>query len=53
LVAIAAAEPAVTQEYVDYVGDAIVAATGDMFDDFEVVRRVSRAAIEAIAAGQR
>ena len=37
-------------EYVDYVGDAIIAATGDLFDDFDVVRKVARAAIEAIAS---
>lgn len=40
-------------ELVDQVGDAIVEATGDLFDDFEVVRTVARAAIEAIAEGQR
>jgi hypothetical protein len=28
----------VDPEYVDYVGDAIIAATGDLFDDFDVVR---------------
>ena len=38
-----------TPEYVDYVGDAIVSATGDLFDDFAVVRKIARAAIEAIA----
>jgi hypothetical protein len=31
------------------VGDAIVSATGDLFDDFAVVRKIARAAIEAIA----
>jgi hypothetical protein len=50
LTAIAAKESAVTPEYVDHVGDAIVEATGDLFDDFEVVRKVARAAIEAIAS---
>jgi hypothetical protein len=39
-------------ELVDHVGDAIVIATGDFFDDFEVVRKVARAAIEAIAGGR-
>jgi hypothetical protein len=38
-----------TPENVDYVGDAIVSATGDLFDDFAVVRKIARAAIEAIA----
>ena len=44
-------QPAIlaTPEYVDYVGDAIVSATGDLFDDFAVVRKIARAAIEAIA----
>ena len=28
---------------------AIVSATGDLFDDFAVVRKIARAAIEAIA----
>ena len=36
-------------EYVDHVGNAIVEATGDLFDDFAVVRKVARAAIVAIA----
>jgi hypothetical protein len=37
-------------EYVDCDGDAIVSATGDLFDDFEVARKAARAAIEAIAS---
>jgi hypothetical protein len=37
-------------EYINYVGDAIVVATGDLFDDFEVVRKIARAAIEAVAS---
>jgi len=49
LAAIAAKESAVMPEYVDHVGNAIVEATGDLFDDFEVVRKVARAAIEYIA----
>jgi hypothetical protein len=37
-------------EYVDRVADAIVEATGDLFDDFEPARAAARAAIEAIAS---
>jgi hypothetical protein len=36
-------------ELIDYVGDAIVVATGDLFDDFEMARTAARAAIEAVA----
>jgi hypothetical protein len=35
---------------VDHVADAIVSATAPLFDDFEMARRVARAAIEAIAS---
>jgi hypothetical protein len=34
------------------VGDAIVSATGDLFDDFAVVRKIARVAIEAMHAGR-
>jgi hypothetical protein len=37
-------------EHVDRVGDAIVSATGNLFDDFEIARKAARAAIEAIAS---
>jgi hypothetical protein len=40
-------------EYIDYVADAIVEATGDLFVDFDVVRKVARAAVEAIASNRR
>jgi hypothetical protein len=53
LTAIAAAESAVTPEHVDHIAEAIIAATGDLFDDSEVVRKVARAAIKAIAEGPR
>ncbi len=51
--AIEAAKSAVTPEHVDHIAEAIVEATGDLFDDFEVVRKVARAAIKAIAEGQQ
>jgi hypothetical protein len=47
--AIAAAESTVTPEHVDWVADDIIEATGDLFDDYGVVRRVARAAIQAEA----
>lgn len=50
LAAIVAAEPEVAPEYVDHVADAIIEATGDLFDDYAVVMKVARAAIEAIAS---
>jgi hypothetical protein len=53
LTAIAAAASAVTPEYVDHIAEAIVAATGDLFDDFEMARTAARAAIEAIAGGRQ
>jgi hypothetical protein len=37
-------------KYIDHIAEAIVEATGDLFDDFEVVRKVARAAIDAIAS---
>jgi hypothetical protein len=49
LTAIEATETAVTPEYVDHVAEAIVTATGDLFDDFELARAAARAAIEVIA----
>jgi hypothetical protein len=52
LTAIAAAESAVTSEHVDHVAEAIVTATGDLFDDFEMARAAARAAIEATAGGR-
>lgn len=51
--AIAAKESAVTPELVDHVGDAIVVATGDLFDDFDLARTAARAAIEVIAGGRQ
>jgi hypothetical protein len=45
LTAIAAAKPAVTPESVDRVAEAIVEATGDLFDDFEMARTAARAAL--------
>jgi hypothetical protein len=45
LAAIAAKESAVTPELVDCVGEAIVTATGDLFDDFEMARAAARAAL--------
>ena len=51
--AIETAKSAVTPEHVDHIAEAIVEATGDLFDDFEVVRKVARAAIKAIAEGQQ
>jgi len=56
LAAIMAAQSAVTPEFVDWVADDIIAATGDLFDDYDVVRLVARAAIQADAeyrAGRR
>jgi len=56
LAAIMAAQSAVTPEFVDWVADDIIAATGDLFDDYDVVRFVARAAIQADAeyrAGRR
>jgi hypothetical protein len=47
LAAIGANESAVTPEHVDDVAEAIVAATGDLFDDFDLARAAARAAIEA------
>jgi hypothetical protein len=47
--AIAAAEPTVTPERVDWVAADIIAATGDLFDDYDVVRSVACAAIASIA----
>ena len=47
--AIEATKTAVTPEHVDHIAEAIVTATGDLFDDFEVARAAARAAIEAIA----
>jgi hypothetical protein len=49
LKAITAAQPSVTPEYVDWVADDIIAATGDLFDDYDVVRKVASAAITSIA----
>jgi hypothetical protein len=53
LTAIEATKTAVTTEHVDHVAEAIVVATGDLFDDFEMARTAARASIEAIAEGQR
>jgi len=53
LTAIAAASSAVTPEHLDHIAEAIVAATGDLFDDFEMARAAARAAIEAIAKDGR
>ena len=47
--AIAAAESTVTPERVDWVAADIIAATGDLFDDYDVVRSVAHAAIASIA----
>ena len=49
MAAIAAAEPTVTPERVDWVAADIIAATGDLFDDYDVVRSVACAAIASIA----
>jgi hypothetical protein len=48
LAAIGAQEPAVTPEYVDHTAEAIVTATGDLFDDFDLARAAASGAIEAI-----
>jgi hypothetical protein len=53
LAAIEAAEPVVTPEYVDHIAEAIVGATGELFDDFDLARAAARAAIEAIAGGRQ
>jgi hypothetical protein len=45
LAAIGAKESAVTPESVDHVAEAIVGATGDLFDDFELARSAARAAL--------
>jgi hypothetical protein len=42
----------ITLEQVDHVAEAIVTATGDLFDDFEVARTAARAAIETIGGWQ-
>jgi hypothetical protein len=47
--AIASAKSTATPQYVDWVADDIIAATGDLFDDYEVVRKVARAAITSVA----
>jgi hypothetical protein len=52
-VAIGAKDSALTPEHVDCVAEAIVGASGDLFDDFEVVRKVAIAAIEAIASKEK
>jgi len=46
---ILAAEQVVTLEQVDWVADDIIAAIGDLFDDYDIVRNVARAAIASIA----
>jgi DNA-binding winged helix-turn-helix (wHTH) protein len=38
-----------TPEYIDWVADDIIGATGDLFDDYDVVRKIARAAIASIA----
>lgn len=38
----------VTPEFVDWVADDIIAATGDLFDDYDVFER-SRAAIDSVS----
>ena len=49
LAAIMAAESTITPERVDWVADDIIAANGDLFDDYDVVRLAARAAIQADA----
>jgi hypothetical protein len=48
-VAAIATEPPVAPEYVDWVADDIIGATGDLFDDYDVVRKIARAAITSVA----
>jgi hypothetical protein len=48
-VAAIATEPPVTPEYVDWIADDIIGVTGDLFDDYEVVRKIARAAIASVA----
>jgi hypothetical protein len=45
LAAIGAKESAVTPEHVDDIAEAIVGATGDLFDDFDLARVAARAAL--------
>jgi hypothetical protein len=49
LVGILTTDSAVTPEYVDWVADDIIGATGDLFDDYDVVRKIARAAIASVA----
>jgi hypothetical protein len=35
--------------FVDWVADDIIGATGDTFDDYDVVRKIARAAIASVA----
>jgi len=49
LATIVTAQSKVTPEFVDWVADDIVAATGDLFDDYDVVRKVASAAIASVA----
>ncbi len=41
--------PVVTPEFVDWVANDIIAATGDLFDDYDVVRTIARAAIACVS----
>jgi hypothetical protein len=45
LAGIAAAASAVTPAHVDHIAEAIVTATGDLFDDFELAKSAARAAL--------